>query len=125
MAVKRISAEALLALAVTTLREEIAPHLPAEQRYAAAMVGKALEIASREIVTDAEAPLWRILDQVYDDGDGSAEQLARDIRLATVSERTRSGLGHELLALLEAELAIVNPRFLAARKPSTDKAATA
>lgn len=116
MAVKRISAEALIELALATVRTELMPALPPDQRYAAAMVAHALEIARREVGTDIETPIWSLLDQLYDSGEGNARKLAADIRSGEVSEVHNPGLGTNLRAVLEAELAISNPRFLAARK---------
>ena len=112
---KRIAADALLDLCAATLREEIAPHLGPQQRYAAAMIANALEIARREIATDAEAPLWALMDDLYEPGEGSPKQLARDIRTGDVSEAKNPGLAKRLLKALEADLAIVDPRFLAAK----------
>ena len=45
-------------------------------------------------------------------GEGNVKQLAVDIRTGEVSEAKTPGLGQHLLALLEAELAVANPRFL-------------
>jgi Domain of unknown function (DUF6285) len=113
--VKRLSAETLIALATETLKAELVPHLPADQRYTAAMIANALDIARREITTADEAPLWAILDQVYDDGDGDPKQLAADLRAGTVSEATHPGLGAKLRAVVVAELKVRNPRFLRSR----------
>lgn len=109
---KRISADTLLELALTTLREDIGPSLPADKRYAAAMVANALEISRREMAADTETPLWALLDELYEPGEGNPKQLATDIRSGTVSETKTPGLGVKLLAILEAELAVRNPRFL-------------
>ena len=116
MSVKRISAEALIELAITSLRTDLAPHLPADKRYDAAMVANALEIARREINTDGEAPLWPLLDAIYEEGEGSPKLLAQEIRSGKVSETTLPGLAEKLLAIVEAELAIRNPRFLEQRR---------
>lgn len=112
MAVKRITADTLLDLAVAMLREELAPSLPADKRYAAAMVANAIEIARREIATDVEAPAWALLDELYEPGEGNPRQLSKDIRTGTVSEAANPGLGRSLLGILDAELAIKNPRFV-------------
>ena len=112
MAVKRIGADTLLELALATLRDEIGPALPSHSHEAAAMVARAIEIARREIARDVEAPLWPLLDQLYEPGEGNVKQLAVDIRTGEVSEAKTPGLGQHLLALLEAELAVANPRFL-------------
>ena len=109
---KRISADTLLELALATLREEIRPSLPPDKRYAAAMVANALEISRRELAADTEAPLWSLLDEIYESGEGTPKQLATDIRSGTVSEVRTPGLGAKLLAVLEAELAITAPGFL-------------
>jgi Domain of unknown function (DUF6285) len=112
---KRLNAETLIALAAETLKSELVPDLPPEKRYAAAMIANALDIARREITTADEAPLWAILDQVYDDGDGTPQQLSADIRAGTVSETTHPGLGAKLRAVVVAELKVRNPRFLRSR----------
>ncbi len=116
MAVKRIGADVLLELGLATLREELIPLLPPEKRYAAAMATNAIEIAGRESGTDIEAPLWTLLDDIYEPGEGSPAKLSRDIRSGDVSEAKNPGLANRLLKLLEAELAITNPRFLASRR---------
>ena len=113
---KRISADALIELAIATLKAELMPQLPAEQRYEAAMVINALEIARREYKTEGDTPLWPLLDELYDDGEGDPKRLALDIRLGTVSETENPGLGDKLLAIVGNELAIRNPRFLAQRR---------
>lgn len=112
---KRLNAETLIALATETLKAEIVPTLAADQRFAAAMIANALDIARREITTTDDGPLWAILDGVYDDGDGSPQQLAADIRAGKVSEATHPGLGTKLRNVLIAELKVRNPRFLRTR----------
>ena len=113
---KRISAETLIELAIATVRDGLAPSLPADKRYDAAMVVNALEIARREMKAEGEMLLWPLLDQLYDDGEGSPKLLASDIRLGTCSEATTPGLGQQLLDIVTAELELRNPRFLAARR---------
>ena len=115
MSTRRIEAQTLVAQAILTLRSELVPALPAEQRYAAAMLVNALEIARREILSDGENPLWQLLDTLYDDGEGSPKQLATDIRSGTVSETVLPGLGEKLRAIVRSELAVRNPTFLASR----------
>ena len=112
---KRISAESLIELAAETLRSEIAPTLPAEKRYLAAMIGNALEIARREIITDGETAAWTLLDTLYPDGDGTAARLAADIRHGKFSDRTHADLRKNLRAILVSELKIRNPKFLSTR----------
>ena len=53
---KRLNAETLIALATETLKAEIVPGLAPEQRYAAAMIANALDIARREITTRVALP---------------------------------------------------------------------
>lgn len=112
MAVKRISADTLLELALASLRDEIAPGLAADQRYTVAMIANAIAIARREISNDTEAPLWALLDEIYEPGEGSTRQLAADIRAGSVGDAKHPRLARMLLAHLEAELAVANPRFL-------------
>lgn len=106
---------ALLALAIETLRNELMPALPAEKRYAAAMVANALEIAARDIAVQEEAAELALLDAVYEDGDGTMAQLAADIRRGTVDEKAQKDLRQRLAAHLAAELRVRNPRHLASR----------
>jgi hypothetical protein len=112
MAVRRIGAEALLELALAEIRSVIGPSLPAEQQPSLAGIIRAIEIARREIMTDTESPLWALLDQLYEPGEGSVGQLAADIRSGKVSEARNPGLGRHLVALLEAELAVSDPGVL-------------
>ena len=115
MAVKKFTPETLLALATESLKADLLPSLPADKRYAAAMIINALDIARRGITTTDDAPLFALLDTVYDDGDGTSADLARDIRSGKVSEATHPGLGLKLRALVVAELKVRNPRFLRSR----------
>lgn len=119
MAVKRLSAETLIAAALDALRSEVGPALPADKRYTLAMVQNALEIARRELLVDGESAQWKLLDEIYDDGEGSATKLAADIRRGAVSEATHKGLADRLRALVIEELKVKNPRFLAARGVAT------
>lgn len=114
MAVKRISSESLIDLAISTVRGRLSPALPAELRYEAAMAINALEIARREIASEGDTALWKLLDKLYDDGDGSSRKLADDIRANRLNEQAFPGLGAALLGIVQAELAVRNPRFLAA-----------
>ena len=116
MAVKRISAETLIELAVETLKGELQPHLPPEQRYTAAMIANALEIARREILTDGETARWELLDELYPEGDGDMSRLAADIRSGKVNAAKMPGLHGRLRAILVEELRIRNPRFLSSRQ---------
>lgn len=109
---KRISADTLLELALATLRDDIAPYLPTDQRPAAAMVARALEVSRRELAADTESPLWPLLDDLYEPGEGNPRQLAADIRSGAVNETKTPELGARLLAVLKAELAVTNPGFI-------------
>jgi hypothetical protein len=114
MAVKSIDARALIELAIATLRQELAPALPSDKRYAAAMVANALEIARREVMADGDAARWELLDAVYEEGEGSLRRLAADIRDGSIGEDELPDLGKRLVQLLEAELRITNPGYLSA-----------
>ena len=116
MAIKRVTPEALIDLALATLREKISPALPSELRYEAAMVVNALEISRREMTSEDDPAMWGLLDKIYTDGDGTPDRLATDIRAGTVDEARSPGLGQALLRSLEGELSRRNPRFLAQRK---------
>jgi hypothetical protein len=116
MTARKLGAEALLDLVAEVLRNEITPVLPAEKRYAAAMAANAVDIARREIAGEAEVAEFQLLDAVYDDGDGTMERLARDIRAGAVSQQTHPDLLRLLRANLVAELKVRNPRAVASRK---------
>ena len=107
--------EALLALAAETLKAEIAPALPPEKRYAAAMVANALEIAARAAAVEEEAQAFELLDPFYEDGDGTLADLARDIRAGKISDESHPELRRRLRAHVVRELKVRNPRFLASR----------
>lgn len=115
MAVKRIAAETLIELAVATLKSEILPTVAPEHRYTAAMLVNALEIARRDIIADDEASTWSLLDSLYPDGDGTAAQLALDIRMGRISDTTHPDLRKRLHTMLVSELKVRNPRFLTGR----------
>lgn len=115
MSHKKLGAEALLDLVQEMIRVEIAPVLPPEKRYAAAMIANALDIARREIANEAESLEFKLLDSIYEDGDGTLRQLAADIRAGTVAETGYEDLRARLKAHLVGELAVRNPRFLSQR----------
>lgn len=116
MSGRKLGADALLDLVAEMLRQDIAPVLPAEKRYAAAMMGNAIDIAQREITGDTETADFALLDAVYEDGDGTMQQLARDIRAGEVGHVETTKLHRLLEAQLIAELSVRNPRLLKARK---------
>jgi hypothetical protein len=114
-AARRVAAETLIQLASDILRDDIAPALPPDKRYAMAMAMNALAIARRDILTDGETPLWDLLDTVYPDGDGSAAKLAQDIRNGDIQPDQPPDLLDQLKQILIAELRVKNPRFLKQR----------
>jgi hypothetical protein len=116
MTARRLGAEALLDLVGEAFKAEIAPSLPPDKRYLAAMMANALDIARREIAVEEEALALALLDSVYEDGDGTLEQLARDIRSGAVNDATNPDLRKRLRTHLESELAVRSPRFLASRR---------
>jgi hypothetical protein len=112
---RRINAESLIELAVNTLQTEIRPAIAPEARYALAMTVAALETARRELLSDSDAAQWTLLDYVYDDGEGTLDQLTKDITSGTVSDATHAELRQRLEHLLVAELEVRNPRALKGR----------
>ena len=115
MTTRRIEADALLDLATEMLRAEVLPALGAEQRYAGAMIANALEIARRDLAEEVEAAEWSLLDGLYEEGEGSMAQLARDIRAGTLPKGKDRGLADALRTVLVTELRVKSPRFLASR----------
>ncbi len=115
MAARGKGADALLDLAIETLKAEINPALPADKRYAAAMLANALEIARREVEAAEDAHELTLLDYFYEDGDGTLKQLASDLRKGEISEVGHPDIRERLRAHLVAELKIRNPRFLRSR----------
>jgi hypothetical protein len=118
--VRRINAPTLIELSIDTLKNEIQKQksLSEQQRYSLAMVISALNIARAEILTEPDAAQWQLLDYIYDDGEGSIKQLARDIRSKAVSDETYSDLRHRLETLLVTELETRNPKALKQRTTS-------
>lgn len=104
-------AEALLAIAMETYAQEIAPELPSPKRYTGAMVANALGIARRRLGhPDPGDALAESL------GAESIEALAKALRSGKISSASHGELADYLLNYLEAELAITNPKFLEKRK---------
>jgi hypothetical protein len=112
---RTIGPEALLDLVAQTIRDDLLPGLPPDKRYLGAMLTNAVEIARRGLDDQYDAAQWALLDTIYDDGEGSLRQLARDIRKGAVSKTTHPDLADRFMRLVTAELAVVNPRFLATR----------
>ncbi|MEO8651617.1 MAG: DUF6285 domain-containing protein [Hyphomicrobiaceae bacterium] len=115
MTTRRVDPDALLDLANETLRSSVLAALPPAQRYAGAMIANALEIARRGLPGEVEAAEWVLLDDLYDDGEGSIAQLARDIRAGSLPQGKVAELAESLRTLLIAELRVTNPKFLASR----------
>lgn len=113
---RRITPESLIELAARTLRSELAPKLERDGRYQAAMIANALDIARRAIMIDGEEARFALLDKVYDDGEGSLDDLARDIRAGKVNAATHPDLHGMLRRLLIEEIEVRNPRFLDGRR---------
>lgn len=112
---KTLGAEALLDLVAEAFKSEIAPSLPPEKRYLAAMIGNALDLSQREMAQEEEALAFQLLDHFYEDGDGTLLQLSRDIRSGVVTETTHKDLRARLKSHLANELKVRNPRFLTSR----------
>ena len=112
---RRIAAENLIALVSATLRSDIQPVVPPEKRYELAMAMRALDVARRELLGEPDAATWRLLDTIYDDGEGTLEILCADIRSGEVSDATQPELRQLLEHLLMSELEIRNPRAFKAR----------
>ena len=115
MTSSRLGADALLDLVIEMLRLEMAPVLPSDTRYTCAMMINALEIARRESAGEDEAAAFALLDAVYEDGDGTMQRLAKDIRTGEVDAKLTPKLPHLLRAQLVAELKVRNPRLLKTR----------
>lgn len=112
---RKISAESLIDLAIATLRSEIQPAIPSDKRYALAMTIRALDVARREVLGEPEAEAWALLDDIYDDGEGSLAMLSSDIRAGKITDETHPSLREGLERLLVGELGIRNPAALKAR----------
>lgn len=114
---RRIHAPTLIELSIATLKDEIQSQasLGGRERYALAMTLNALATARRELLIEPEAAHWQILDAIYDDGEGSMQQLAGDIRSKAVSDATHEDLHKRLETLLIAELEVRNPAALKQR----------
>lgn len=112
---KRIGPDHLLEIAAATVREELAAALPADKRYAAAMVANAIDIVRRMLPGEAEGAEWTLLDRFYDEGEGTMRQLADDIRAGSLPDDKAKVLPGALRTCLIEELRAKNPRFLKSR----------
>lgn len=106
-------ARAFLHIARETYRQEIAPGLAKEKRYAGAMVASALAVAQRRL--ELADPAHDLLEAT---GAKDMDTLAKAIRSGEITDETHGTLATDLLAYVEAELAITNPKFLERRKKS-------
>jgi Domain of unknown function (DUF6285) len=107
--------ESLIALAAAVLRDDVLADFAPEKRQRCLDVTKLLEIAGRQVADAGDESLWKLLDRVYDDGEGSAAQLGRDIRAGAVNDTETQGLRDALKRIVIAELKVRNPAFLASR----------
>ena len=123
---RRINAASLIELSIETLRKDIQSQksLGSSERYALAMVISALQTAKAEIISEPEAAGWQLLDYIYDDGEGSMQQLAKHIRSKAVSEETYPDLRKRLETLVVSELELRNPAALKARTKSLNQHAS-
>lgn len=112
----RPTAEELLAIARTTLREVITPALPADLRYTAAMIGNAMAIAARRIAADetaaAEDELAALV-TIYGTVATPAD-IVRDIRAGRFdgASSERAALLRYLRLLARRRVAETNPKVL-------------
>ena len=104
-------AEALLAIAMETYAQEIAPELPSPKRYTEAMVANALGISRRRL--NHPDPADELVESL---GAESLIALAKALRSGKISSASHGEIAEFLLKYLEAELAITNPKFLERRK---------
>ncbi len=116
----KIAAETLIELAIQTLKTEVRDHVGSDRRYPLAMTINALETARREILCEPEAATWALLDDLYDDGEGSLKELAKDIRTGTINDESHPQLRERLEKHLIAELEVRNPRALKARAQASE-----
>jgi Domain of unknown function (DUF6285) len=110
----KLTADRLLEFAKASL-DELAPAYAPEQRHLVAMIGRAMQIAAREIRDPGDDAVWSLLDAIYDDGEGSPAVLAQDIRAGTVSAATHPSLRAALKRIVIAEVKVRNPQFLVSR----------
>jgi Domain of unknown function (DUF6285) len=116
---KAFAPESLIGLAMRSLRRDVLQALPPDQQTACAEAIRLLEIAQRQITDPGDEALWRLLDRIYDDGEGSAAELARDIRSGKVTDKTTPGLRDALKKAMIAELKVRHPAFLHSRGVKT------
>ena len=109
----------LLEAARATLRAEVMPALPPEQRYQGAMIGNALAIAARELLSGpgAREAEGRELAALLGDGESVLEplrrRLCREIRAGAHDGERAAALRAVLRQAVRRRLAISNPDHLA------------
>ena len=107
----------LLAVARTTLREQVMPDLDGGGRYEAAMVANAMAIAIRELELGpgARADEQALLAGFYQMPSGTLlelrRRLCRDLRTGAVLENRPDELRILLRKVVHARLAISNPDY--------------
>lgn len=109
------STDRVLSLARDLLRESIAPSLPAELRYPAAMIAAAMAIAARELALGqtARASELAALSALYPKAKPDLEmlrwQLCRDLRDRTTTSTGEARFRATLKTIVRERLAISHP----------------
>jgi hypothetical protein len=111
--------DSLVGLVARSLRRDMLPALPPDKQAQCADAIKLLEIAQRQIADPGDEALWKLLDRVYDDGEGSPAELARDIRSGKVDDKATAGLREALKKAAIAEVKVRHPAFLVSRGVKT------
>ena len=112
-------AASLLATARNLLRSEIAPALPGDLRFPAAMIANAMAIASRELEHGAanRAELRGLLARLYPELaetaplDDLQRKLARDLRAGRFDREEHAGLRALLRSHIQLRLKISAPHL--------------
>lgn len=105
----------LLEVARETLRSRIQPRLEAEDRYAAAMIARAMQLAAREIAIGADMREREraALTELYGEKRGLDElraRLSRELRMGALDNR-REDVERALEMRIESRLAITDPGY--------------
>lgn len=102
----------LLETALTSLRNDLLPHLPDHARYTGLMVANALAITLRDLQADAaRAVVSTEITRLTGEPDGSALCQAMEAGAFDDPETDRA-LRQALLAITRARLSINNPKAL-------------
>lgn len=122
---QRPGSDALLEAAIATLQEELLPVLKGREKYLAAMVARAINVARQETANAVEAlaqeraSLARLYDRPIDGDLATARrQLAADIRARKFAPGTaaETRLIDHLVEVTAQDLRIANIKYLAARQ---------